>query len=190
MPYPSTFIEKDYIKWHEKGYPEDCPFDKKLEGVLSHIKDGLANKFGTIDFVLRQIFHHSYVELKRELGTVVKHSFDFPHQDLKEENWVRANVLKSKSSIINKLWRKNPDSNISFSNITTEINDLIRFSVKASSFYHCEFVCDRLRDWEDIIKEEDKKECETIKKIEIDKEAKLSSGYYAIHTAFKWSNSL
>lgn len=190
MEYPSEFSEESYIEWHENKFPDDTPFQEKLEGILENVQNDLDEKFKIIDRLLGNVFRHAKIELKKELSDSVKHSYDFPHQDLEEKNWEKANVIKSEYSIINKLWRKNPKQDISLSVLTTEINDLIRFSVKAPSFYHCDFVCSRLEEWKDFLRDEEKEEFKIIDSIDIDKEAKLASGYYAYHTVFKFTDDI
>lgn len=191
MKYPKEYVEQDYVSWHEDNFPKDVPFYDKLDQLVKNIRNNVDEKINAIEFVLKILFRHCSYELKKELSDVINHEFNFPYRDLNAENRDKTNVFKSKPSIINKLWRKNSQiGNISFANIYEEINDFIRFSVQAPTYYHCFFLCERLRDWKELLKDEDKSRYDIIDSIIVDEEAKLASGYYAFHSIFKFNDGL
>ena len=107
-------------------------------------------------------------------------------KDTSSESYER--LFKSWVSIINKLWRKNNGKKqkecVTLSNIKTEISDLIRTEIIGETLYSCQFLALRLERKcihdPALLKDYD----EIVKKIAVEPEMKMSSGYFAYHVMF------
>ncbi|PKG36985.1 hypothetical protein [Psychromonas sp. Urea-02u-13] len=190
--YPESFDSGLYITWHEETAEQGVNLIEVLNSKREALKDNkerlkkLSTLLDTLNTILIRAKQTSDqdtsmlkcdVMLSDQLG-------DDKYED----------IFKSTESVIDKLWRKNKDTDdyITTLNIQERIKDLVRSSVIVSSHSYASDFCKALKDWKtkfeiNAVALDDYSD---ISNIIVEQEAKMASGYFAYHVDVVYSDGV
>jgi ppGpp synthetase/RelA/SpoT-type nucleotidyltranferase len=198
MNFPPIYEETLFDLWY-KSKVENIKIDKRLERVRNDIAKyfidpQVVNGYDTpiniwslfLQFLDASLEH---TKINKKLNII-----DFvPDYFPKNHNEFTKYYIKTTKSIKNKLWRKNKQKrdnkergNIKISDLTSDMKDLVRFSIKAGSLQIAEEMSKELSNISKIQKHDSVKKFydNLLTKIEVDTELKTPSGYFAYHIYF------
>lgn len=191
MNFPKIFDIEEYLHWHQRELEEGV---NVLDFISNLQKETTEYFFHNDGKLFNDLF--GFINESIRISTIRRTSIDFGFAPEKPKNKFEFSqrYLKTTHSIINKLWRKNKENkNIKTENIKSEIKDLVRFSIKVDSLKSAEVIARVLSDKSLLCGNSDKCKSffqDTIEKIDIDNEMKMSSGYFAYHCYFHFNNSI
>lgn len=187
---PATYDEVAYITWHEQEMSSDAPLYEKLTQLQEELIREAPARFTQLGQLLSQIARYAKVEAKLRTRNLLLGEFVVPTDELAKKSGFNSSTFKSPASILDKLWRKNRSGPIvSLTNLRSEMTDLVRVSVVAPTHLHAQIFGDRLKVWDEIISETDRKTyLPDISVVTLDAEAKLASGYFAYHALVRFND--
>lgn len=188
--YPMDFSDDSYCAWHEHSIVEDRPLKEKISSLRDSLKKKHNDDLLYLANILYELSQHCEAECDIDINYLITGKFDVPLvTDIKSDKEIPDKYIKSTSSILNKLWRKNKDIKdreqlITLSTLNYNLTDLIRTSIVAPSLYHAREFSARLKNIKRIIRNPDLSAAydRRILKVEVDDEAKLAAGYFAYHS--------
>lgn len=178
---PPSFDPRSYVAWHEGEVPADAPLFDKLTNLRNELISEAPTRFEQLGQLLTHTARFSRTEARLRTK-LLPSAYIVPTEELKAPSSAPT-TFKSVTSIVDKLWRKNRSGpNVTLVNIRSEITDLVRVSVIAPTQFHVGIFGDRLRLWDELISDSERKSyLAGILSVRVDAEAKLASGYFAHH---------
>lgn len=183
-----SYNKADYLEWHNREVEGGKDFECIVENMREGLKRDSASKLNTLGQLLSQIKLHTEPECKLQSNGLLVGEFVLPIKDFSQDSSPDGYdaLFKSVDSIIEKCWRKNAtlqDEYVGSKNISNAITDLVRTSVVCPTLRHAKMFSERFEVWSDFIPEEDAdKYFSSIRVVEVDREAKPASGYFAYHS--------
>ena len=178
MEFPQKYHSANYVKWHHSKEPGDIDLPTKIDELRVSLRKDAEEDLK----LLSELFSYFFEYAKKEYKTSKNEDTTYETADSVD--------FKETSSILNKLWRncKNKSKFIKFSDIKTEITDLIRTEIVSDTLTSCRFLAERIK-IENIYNAELKGKCEkAITDISFEQEMKMGSGYFAYHILFRFAN--
>lgn len=185
-PLRETYDQAEYIEWHNANVDKDSNILELVQLFCSQLQVNAKSHLVAAGELLATIRNAAQAEITVKELTALKDTYDIPFKSLSESALPSdyEKLFKSQASILDKLWRKNrackDNHYIHFKDIEHHIKDLIRTSVVCPSLFHARMFAERLASWKSFILSNPQKYA-TIARVEVDKEAKLESGYFAYH---------
>ena len=183
---PTVYDKITYLEWHNSHVEPNCD----LESAINNIRDELACQLGDSIEQLGQLLilikDRTEPECRIKINDLITTSINVCIDNFRSDAY-KKKLFKSVDSIIEKIWRKNstsPSNPIKSANIRDHIGDLVRTSVICPTLFHAKEFALRLKNWKQYIKGNDDTGAinfTLIQDINIDEEAKPSSGYFAYH---------
>ncbi|HHQ4759225.1 nucleotidyltransferase family protein [Aeromonas hydrophila] len=183
MPnFPEEFDSEQYVQWHRSTVE-----DIDLIAYLDQTRDELKGNKSRLEKLLTLLDSLNTVLIRAkqtndEDTSILKCEIMLEDQlqgDRYEE------IFKSTDSIIDKLWRKNKDTEdyVKTDNIKERLKDLVRSSVVVSSHKYASDFSKALKDWRRKfeINNIPLGDYTDISRIIVEQEAKMASGYFAYH---------
>lgn len=187
----SSYIKSAYIDWHKANVDTTCELDSDIEAFRTSIKSSAADELSSLAQLLTQIKTITEPECKLQSGGLLTGEFVLPLNQISQNSDI---LYKSTDSIIEKLWRKNATRSSNYaglSNLQQEITDLVRTSVICPTLQQAKMYSERLEAWESFIPEQARSEYFSgIDSVQVDKEAKAASGYFAYHSLVRFHSGL
>ncbi|WP_440877676.1 hypothetical protein [Vibrio natriegens] len=187
----SIYCKSTYLDWHKERVDTDVDLEKEIDDFRQSLKDNSSNELNSLVQLLSQIQSRTEPECKLQSGGLLAGEFLLPLNQISQNSDV---LYKPTSSIIEKLWRKNSTRTgnfIGLDNLQQEINDLVRTSVVCRTLQQAKMYSERLEEWESFISEEARiQHLSDIVSVEVDKEAKAASGYFAYHSLVRFKSGL
>lgn len=199
MNFPPNYDESLFDFWYTTKVEKDIKIDNKIDKIRNDLAKYFfeSKKHNGYDEPnnLWSLFYEfldaslEHLKIRKKLNTIDYVPVNFPNNI----NEFQKHFVKSTKSIKNKLWRKNKikqdnkeRGNIKISDLTNEMKDLVRFSIKAGSLQIAEEMSKELANIDQIIKHDNIKKFydNFISKIVVDSELKTPSGYFAYHIYF------
>lgn len=190
-----AYNKENYLAWHNENVEGGANF----EGLVTAMRDTLMAeseaKLEVLGQLLFQIKSRTEPEVRLQSRGLLSGEFDLPTKDFSKAFQHRYELLfKSTDSIIEKCWRKNAlrkENFVGSVNMRAEITDLIRTSVICPTLAHAKMFTERLEAWRDYIPEDEiRNHFSTVRAVQVDKEAKPSSGYFAYHSLITISDDV
>jgi ppGpp synthetase/RelA/SpoT-type nucleotidyltranferase len=196
MNFPKEFKAKEYVKWHNSKKTTDSDLAEKIESLRNNLKLSATEDLQFLEQLFSYLIKLSKQEYKKEKNINVEYKSTLKNA-LNKKGDTYDRLFKSESSILNKLWRKNKYINtqkgrnyIFLSNIKTEITDLIRTEIVGDTLDSCNFLSARF-DKKHIKDDELTKKYEKhVKKITLEPEMKMASGYFAYHILIHFKSGI
>lgn len=191
----SQYDKGAYINWHRENV-EDIDFEAEVLNLRESLKANSQEKLNTLAQLLMQIKERTEPECRIQSKGLLVGEFQLPTKSFSEQSSSEGYDLlfKSTDSIIEKCWRKNAkrkDDYVSMNSLTSELTDLIRTSVVCPTLQHAEMFTERLSAWREFLPPEDIAEhFSTINTVDVDREAKPASGYFAYHVLVHFNDGL
>ena len=180
--FPEKFDAEQYVQWHNTVV-EDVDLIFYLEQARNELKSNkerleklltLLDSLNTVLIRAKQTNGEDTSILKCEIML---------EEQLKGDRY--EEIFKSTGSIIDKLWRKNKDTEnyVKTDNIKERLKDLVRSSVVVSSHKYASDFSNALKDWKRKfqINNIPLGNYNDITEITVEQEAKMASGYFAYH---------
>ncbi len=180
--FPEKFDAEQYVQWHNTVV-EDVDLIFYLEQARNELKSNkerleklltLLDSLNTVLIRAKQTNGEDISILKCEIML---------EDQLKGDRY--EEIFKSTGSIIDKLWRKNKDTEnyVKTDNIKERLKDLVRSSVVVSSHKYASDFSNALKDWKRKfqINNIPLGNYNDITEITVEQEAKMASGYFAYH---------
>jgi hypothetical protein len=196
-PFPSKFDESAYLRWHDATFPEDAPLKDNLIKYCDELRSRAPQAYlDAVAQLLSLMSSHCATEVDINSKGLLSGTYTPILPTGKRKNAYPETMFKSVESIIDKLWRKNRETNSTRESCTTlaslsvQIRDLMRTSVVAPTFHHARFFAEHFKNWNKVIKDdgEKKKYFSQIEEVRVDAEAKLQSGYFAYHCSVSFKD--
>jgi len=194
---PTTFDPFEYIKWHERVFPQDVNLPLKIERLREELFIKAKSDLIYLNSMWMNLFRNAKKEYyKREK---IKTDFMSPLNDLlrtKNAGLYKEKIFKGTTSIVDKLWRKNKEEkfDFTFSNIKSDMTDLVRTEIICTSLSACKFLSDKFNSENELkksIRGRTKLDFDKyISKIQSESEMKMSSGYFAYHSLLFFQSGL
>ncbi|WP_176432240.1 hypothetical protein [Vibrio sp. V15_P4S5T153] len=187
----STYNKNTYLDWHKEQVDNDCELEAEVVSFRQELKDNSSTDLNSLGQLLSQIKAITEPECKLQSGGLLTGEFFLPLGQISQNSDV---LYKSEDSIIEKLWRKNSTRNsnyVGLTNLQQEINDLVRTSVVCPTLQQAKMYSERLEAWMSFIPEDARNQhFSEIVSVEVDKEAKAASGYFAYHSLVRFKSGL
>ena len=187
VAFPKRFDAEAYCQWHEHQFPADAPLRVNLERRRTEMKGDAFGDLMAISKVLYSLGNYCARELaitrsiqsRFEIPLVTLFQAPNPSQGVSYDR-----LFKTVDSVVNKLWRKNVKRpEVTLSNLTERITDLIRTEVIAPSLGAAQYLSTRLNAAFDFLDDPRVREAakKTIHRLEFAPEMKMETGYFAYH---------
>lgn len=187
----SCYAKGEYVAWHKEVVDKNIELEPALVSLREALKKESGSELNSLVQLLSQIKSRTEPECKLQSGGLLTGEFILPLNHISQNSDV---LYKTTDSIIEKLWRKNiarRENFIGLENLKAEITDLVRTSVVCPTLQHAKMYSERLEAWETFISENDKREhFANIVSVEVDKEAKAASGYFAYHSLIRFNTGI
>jgi ppGpp synthetase/RelA/SpoT-type nucleotidyltranferase len=194
MPPPNPFAENTYVAWHEATFAADSSLTQKIDQLRTGLAVNGRESLEILSQILTFTANYCQVEYKLQTKTPTDYQVSLPEALRKKADAAYDLLFKSRTSIINKLWRKNskPNPEVHLGNVQEHITDLVRTDVTATTLDSAQFMAERMNALPDIIREPKLKKAfeDAIASISFAPEMKMESGYFAYHGLVRFKNGL
>lgn len=198
--FPNTFNKDEYINWHQEFFPQDNNFEAKLDSILSNLYTGQLENLRITGQALEVALRVGQREYLNEIRNSIQYQLPMAEKvvGVNESNLLNRedylNLFKSKSSIIDKLWRKNKrEQVVNLDNLTIHLSDIMRTEIIGPSLNSCQFLMrriniDTISTYIQVNTELLEEFVNTVEEINFEPEMKMDSGYFAYHGEIKFKD--